>query len=152
MLKHSDTEAGAVVKALHWVRNAPLLPAKAMRYALVGVGNGVVFVAVSVVAVSVFDISPTWASGLGYLCAIPVSFVGHRTFTFQSTNAWAGEGIRFVLAHAVCLSVSMLVMSAVTAMQAPYAVGLIGAVLIIPALNFLIANFWVFAKRWKGRE
>jgi len=138
-----------IMKAIAWAQTAPHLTARALRYALVGIGNGAVFAGTSVLAVSQLGMHPTAASALGYLCSVPLSFIGHRSFTFRSANAWKGEAARFVLAHACCLTVSVLIMSAVMEMRLPYFWGLVGAVLLIPLANFLIANFWVFTQRWK---
>lgn len=151
MQNESHAALPFLTRAIAWTQSAPHLSARAIRYALVGVGNGAVFAGTSVLAVSLFNIHPIAASGLGYLCSVPLSFVGHRNFTFRSENAWQGEAGRFLLVHSCCLAASVIIMSTVTAMRMPYSLGLLGAVLLIPLVNFLVSNFWVFTRRWKGK-
>jgi putative flippase GtrA len=137
-------------KAASWLHPAPDLGARAIRYALVGLANGAVFATTGALAVSQFQYSPVAASALGYLFSVPMSFVGHRRFTFQSNNAWKGEAGRFILVHVCSLSAAVLIMQAVTGAQLPYYLGFVGAVLLIPLINFLVSHFWVFATRSKG--
>lgn len=150
MLRESSGAAPFLAKAAFWVQSAPHLSARAVRYALVGLGNGVVFSGTTAFAVSFLRMSPVLASALGYLCSVPLSFFGHRSFTFRSQNAWQGEAGRFVLVHSCCLAASVLIMGVITGMGLPYYLGLAGAVMLIPIMNFLVSNFWVFAKRLKG--
>jgi putative flippase GtrA len=150
MLREGSGGAPSLAKVAFWVQSAPHLSARAVRYALVGLGNGVVFSGTAAFAVSILHMSPVVASALGYLCSVPLSFIGHRSFTFRSQNAWQGEAGRFLLVHSCCLAASVLIMSTVTGMGLPYYQGLAGAVLLVPIINFLVSNFWVFAKRLRG--
>jgi len=151
MLRERDAALPVLLRAVSWAQSAPHLTARAMRYSLVGFANGLVFAGTAMLAVSLLDISPIVASGFGYICSVPLSFVGHRNFTFRSENAWRDEATRFLLVHSCSLAASVLIMSAVTGMDLPYYVGLLGAVVLIPGVNFLVSNFWVFTKRWKGK-
>jgi putative flippase GtrA len=149
MLELSDTPA-SILRVIWWTQTAPHLVARAIRYALVGIGNGLIFAIISVVAISLLDIPATAGSGLGYLCSVPLSFIGHRGFTFQSHGPWRGEAGRFLAIHLCSLTATVMIVRTVTVSHLPYYLGLLGAVLLVPIVNFLVANFWVFAKSWKG--
>ena len=150
MLRIAAVRWTMLPKAASWLHSASDVSARAIRYALVGLANGAVFAATSALAVTQFEYSPVAASALGYLCSVPMSFVGHRSFTFRSKNAWKGEAGRFVLVHICSLSAAVLIMQVVTGARLPYYLGLVGAVLLIPLINFLVSHFWVFATRSKG--
>jgi putative flippase GtrA len=150
MLSKVDAALPFLSRAALWAQSNPHLSARAFRYSLIGLGTGAVFSSITVIAVSFLGMPPIFASALGYLCSVPLSFFGHRGFTFRSQNTWRSDVSRFFLVHSCSLMASVLIMTATTGMQLPYYLGLLGAVFLIPFVNFLVSNFWVFAIRWKG--
>jgi putative flippase GtrA len=124
------------------------LAAKALRFALVGVGSGTIYAAVTALLVSFARVSPVPASLVGYLVSALPSFLGHRSFSFRSNGHWTGEAMRFAVAQAVNIAVTMLAMHAATAwLGKGYGWGMAGAVIFVPIANFIVMNLWVFREQ-----
>jgi putative flippase GtrA len=133
-----------------WLHKSPRLFAKAIRFALVGGLNGCVFAGVTALLVSGLGAAPIPASIAGYCVSVPMGFVGHRQFSFRSSGHWLAEGSRFVavqLANIAATAGSMYL--AVDRLGVAYYWGMVAAIVVVPLLNFALANLWVFAGQAK---
>lgn len=131
---------------LAWIKDSPSIAAKAFRFAIVGFFSSAVFALIAALAVSGFAIPPNPASIIAYVGSMPLSFIGNRIFAFRSTDTYQSDALRFMVLHAVGISVaygSMLFAAGFLGMH--YLLGVLFAVVLVPAFNFLVANFWVFA-------
>ena len=80
-----------------------------------------------------------WSLGL------PLAFLAHRAFTFSSRGIIGVEWIRFVATQLASMVTSVAAMSlAVDVLGLHYLFGLIAGIVLVPVLNYLALNRWVF--------
>lgn len=128
-----------------WLLTSGHLLAKAIRFGVVGVSSGLIYAAVTALFVSILGVDPVPASVVGYCASAPMSFLGHRRFSFRSNGRWTGEAARFVFAQALNIAVTIASMHAATVwFGAAYWWGMIAAVVLVPIANFVFMNLWVF--------
>jgi putative flippase GtrA len=121
------------------------LAVKVIRFSMVGVSTGIIYALVTTVLVTVWHVAPVAASILGYGTSVPISFLGHRQFTFRSSGGWSSETVRFVTIQALNVALTALVMhGAIAWLDGAYWWGMIAAVVLIPLSNFTLTNLWVF--------
>lgn len=126
--------------------------AKLLRFGLVGVTSGAIYAAVTTLLVSGLGMAPIVASVFGYCASVPMSFLGHRRFSFRSQGRWTVEAVRFVATQALNIAVTAAAMYAATAVfGARYGWGMVAAVILVPIANFLVMNFWVFREQESRR-
>jgi putative flippase GtrA len=119
--------------------------AKALRFGVVGVLSGAIYALVTTALVAQLGVAPVVASIAGYCASVPMSFLGHRQFSFRSNGHWTMEAVRFVLTQAINIAVTAGAMVAATEwLEAPYYWGMAGAVILVPIANFAAMNLWVF--------
>lgn len=119
--------------------------AKALRFAVVGVLSGAIYCLVTALLVARAGAAPIPASIAGYCASVPMSFLGHRRFSFRSNGRWTSEALRFVLTQALNISVTALSMYGATALLGEsYQWGMVAAVVLVPIANFAFMNLWVF--------
>jgi putative flippase GtrA len=129
------------------------LVAKLIRFGAVGVIAAMVYVLAVVTLVSGLGVPPIGAAVLGYLIALPVSFMGHRAFTFRSKATMVPELARFTVMHLVNMMVSLGAMAwAVNLLGLEYWVGILAAVAIVPLASYITSDLWVFVDRKAGRK
>ncbi|MEO6091836.1 MAG: GtrA family protein [Novosphingobium sp.] len=118
---------------------------KLIRFACVGVASGAIYAAVTALLVRGIAVPPVPASILGYCASVPLSFLGHRGFSFRSNGHWTHEALRFVVAQALNMAVTAGSMqAAVVGLGLSYVWGMVAAVVFVPGANFLLMNLWVF--------
>lgn len=126
------------------------LAAKLVRYGVVGAASGLVYAVVTYALVLV-GVDPVVASVAGYCAAVPLSFVGHRQFTFRAIGRWSEEAVRFAIAQAINIAVAAGSMRAAVDFFGDWRLGVVAAVLLVPIANFVFTNLWVF-QRQHGRQ
>jgi putative flippase GtrA len=116
------------------------------RFAIVGFFNSGLYAMVTWWLIAYGHVAPESASLLGYLVAIPVAYFGHRWVTFTSAGAVHVEALRFVTVHAMGLFVAWEAMDlASNRLGLHFAAGIIAAVVLVPLLNFLVLDHFVFS-------
>ena len=134
-----------------WVHNAVWLRAlatKAMRFGLVGIVSAGIYAGVTVLCVSRLGLEAKVASTIGYLAALPLSFVAHRQYTFVAGGIVWREAIRFIAVHIANIGISIGTMAlAVDGFDLGYGFGVAGALVLVPLVAFILMNFWVFQKQ-----
>jgi putative flippase GtrA len=126
--------------------------ARLVRFGMVGVASGLVYAAVTTVLVSRLGAGPVHASLMGYVLSVPVSFLGHRGFSFRSRGHLTTEARRFLFSQALNLTVAALVMDRVKALHISYLWGIVATIVLIPIANFLLMHFWVFGRGHAGAD
>jgi putative flippase GtrA len=121
------------------------LIAKAMRFVLVALFSGGIFVMVTSLCVSGLGLDPKTGSAAGYLASLPFNFVAHRQYTFVARGTVWREALRFVIVHAVNIAVSIgAVAATVDGLGLHYGFGMIAALMLVPLVTFILMNLWVF--------
>ncbi len=121
------------------------LPFRLIRFAGVGALSGLIYVLAVAFYVDVIKFDVKLSSVLGYLTALPVSFIGHRNFTFRSNGQVAGEFVRFLVVHGANIAISIGGMALIVDWFGyNYWFGSILAVALVPISTYIVMEFWVF--------
>lgn len=119
-----------------------------LRFAITGGIASAVYAVVAVMAVDLFAMSGLFASIVGYLVAIPVSFFGQKFWTFRATGSMARELPRFLIVQLVNLAAAAMIMAVlVDVMGLDRLIGVAAVVLSIPAMTYLLLARNVFVQR-----
>ena len=118
---------------------------KLVRFPIVGLASTLIYAVSTAAYIAHLGLGTQVAALAGYGTAIPFSFLAHRSFTFGSAGGVRIEFIRFAVVHAVGAILSWLSMGlAVERLHLHYAVGIVGAVVLVPLVSFLLFDNWVF--------
>lgn len=119
---------------------------RGFRFFVVGTAAAATHYVVGLVAYTFFGAGPGLANVLGYLAGFPVSYGGHRSWTFNSTR----EPHRVALPRYLLVQLSsftanqVLLLLAVRFLPLPFWF-LLGAVLVIVAVStYVLSKIWVF--------
>jgi len=121
--------------------------AQVVRFAAVGVIASAVYAGVVLIAIRKFGISSALAGAIGYIVAIPVSFVGQKRWTFRAQGTQYIEFRGFVVVQAANTALSALAMLISTDVLGlnPF-VGIIVIVLVLPTMTYFVLSRKVFNK------
>lgn len=117
-----------------------------VRYAIVGIAQNSVGYAIYLFFTWIgFD--PKLVVAICYPCAMLVSFLGNKKYTFQFTGGLTGSGLRFILAH-ICSYAINLAMLYVFVDKLGYMHQLVqaAAIFVCAAFLFIALKFFVFPK------
>lgn len=130
-----------------WLTHGPSLAAKFLRFGLVGATSGLIFAIATTVFIKLGS-GEKIASILAYIVSMPVNFIGSRTFAFRSESGLLGDAMRFCAVHVANMAVTAAAMgAAVNGLGLHYGYGIAGAILAVPAVNFMLMNLWVFRRQ-----
>ncbi|WP_306117701.1 MULTISPECIES: GtrA family protein [unclassified Roseitalea] len=121
--------------------------AQLARFAGVGMAATLAHVATALIAQGPFGAPAQLANLTGFCAAVLVSYLGHGRLTFDANDTHGVRMPRFVAVALAGLAVS----SAVTAivhgqLGASFALAMALVAITVPALTFLGARFWAFAR------
>jgi putative flippase GtrA len=102
-----------------------------------------------VVAVSLeagLGVAPAWANPCGFLLAFPVSYIGHRQFSFAAQKASHQQAFpRFLLvACGGFLSNQFLLLSALRLFALPFWLTLAIVMVVVAVTTYMLSRFWAF--------
>lgn len=116
------------------------------RFGIVGVTALVTHMAVAWLVLERLTASPYAASLIGFLVAFCVSFLGHHHFTFAEEQGYVKTLPRFFAVAVSGFLTSLVVLKAVESHGLPKTVSLMVSILVIPALTYVAARLWAFAR------
>jgi putative flippase GtrA len=87
-----------------------ILSSSLLRFAIVGLSNTALSLAVIWVGLNLFRLSDVHANAVGYVLGFIWSFVLNRSWTFQQRGTIAGGIVRFGLVCAVAYCVNLIVL------------------------------------------
>jgi putative flippase GtrA len=123
---------------------------KILRFVFIGMLSGLTYAFVVYVSINFFGINPKMASIVGYVSSLPGNFLGNKFFSFRSNNSIGSDLNRYVLVHFLnALASFSIMLLTVDYFKMHYFTGVIFTVFIIPILNFIAMNYWVFRHRSK---
>lgn len=90
--------------------------------------------------------SPVNANWLGFACAFPVSYVGHRGWSFQGTQASHGQALpRFLMVALLGLAGNqVLLWLGMHYTPLPFWLVLAVVMLLVAASTFVLSRYWAF--------
>ncbi len=135
-----------------WLWRSGHIVPRFARFGSVGVASSAVYAVVTALMITQLHVRPVPASICGYCISAPVSFFGHRGFSFRSRGLWGAEMARFALAQALNIAVTASAMEGAIRLHLSWVFGMVGAVALVPLANFAAMNFWVFRDGLKGAQ
>lgn len=111
---------------------------------MVGFFNTAVYFALANILAKI-GVSETAAAYVAYFALMPVSFIGHRKLTFLSKGRLGVEWLRFCVVQTTNITIIFVVTNL---SRSGYFSGWLTFAIIsvlIPVLNFLLFQLWVFA-------
>jgi putative flippase GtrA len=148
-LKESLASDGAVALAWHcWARFRLDGRFKIVRYALFGSAVSIGYTLSVVVFVELLGWrNPEFASALSFVIWTPISYIGHRDFTFLFTGHHARSAVKFAAAFIARLAASAYTVHIATMLGMHYLTGVIANWVVLPLISYLILDLWVFRRR-----
>ena len=122
------------------------LAARGFRFFAVGTTAAAVHYVVGLAAYSLFGLGPGTSNLIGFACGFPVSYSGHRWWTFAETREPHAVALpRFLLMQASSFAGNqILLLLAVRWLPLPFWF-ILGAVLVMVAVTtYLVSRYWVF--------
>lgn len=134
------------------IRDSSHFTMRIARFALVGIVASGVYAVAGLSLVDGLNVPPVIASGLAYMTAIPVSFLGQKHFTFGSCGAVRRELSRFILVQALNLVLAAGIMALITDLFGQsHRLGIIVVIVSIPAVTYVLLATSVF-HAYKDRQ
>ncbi|MET0581980.1 MAG: GtrA family protein [Pseudoxanthomonas sp.] len=128
------------------------LLAKLLRFGVAGAASSVFYAVCTWLLAGPLEVPAVYASAMGYVTAVPLSFFLQRNFSFRSKGSKRAQAPRFLLVHGLNILVSVIVMHVlVSSLHMDYRAGIALTMVLIPLLSFLAMNTWVFHHTEKPR-
>ena len=92
-----------------------------------------------------FGLAPFWATFVGYVCSVGVSYLGNAVFTFRRPALHGPQFARFATISLAGLAINQaIVFVGVQLLHWPFWMALVPVVVIVPASTFTLAKLWAF--------
>jgi putative flippase GtrA len=118
-------------------------------FTIVGAFAALTHYVVAVGLEHIMNLQPAWSNVCGFILAFPVSYVGHRKFSFANQNASNRHALpRFLtVALAGFIANQTLVVLGLRYTPVPFWL-LLGIVMVLVALStYLLSHYWAFKSR-----
>jgi putative flippase GtrA len=91
---------------------------------------------------------PAWSNLIGFLCAFPVSYLGHRRFSFAGTQASHRQALPRLLAVSCTAFVGNQLMLAVLLRYTPLPLWIALAIVLVcvAVSTWVLGRYWAFAQ------
>jgi putative flippase GtrA len=123
-----------------------------LRFGIVGVAATATYFVIATFSVEAMGTSPTLGSVFGYAGGYPVSYFGHRRYTFRAhTGSHQTQAIRFAVVTALNFSVytsGVWVLTEVLALH--HRLAFLAVSVAVPVLSYLMNRIWTFAPSAAG--
>jgi len=115
-------------------------------FTFVGAVAGLVHYFVAIGTEAGFGLAPAVANTYGFLCAFPVSYLGHRNFSFATRDTHHRQALpRFLLvALSGFISNQILLLLALNLLHLPFWLALGFVMVIVAAITYSSSHFWAF--------
>lgn len=115
-------------------------------FLLVGALAALVHYIVAVTLEGGFDVTPAWSNILGFCAAFPVSYVGHRNFTFKDQSKPHHQAFpRFLLVAILgFLANQSLVLLTLHFTMLPFWLVLALVMLLVAVSTYVLSKYWAF--------
>jgi putative flippase GtrA len=117
-----------------------------LRFAAVGLASSVAYGLFMMLATELGGLEPRVSSAFAYLAAMIINFPLQRNFAFKSDGSLWVEIVKYSGVHFVNLLVSVATVHIVVNMlHWPVLVSILSVVIVIPLIQFLALEAWVFS-------
>ena len=125
-----------------------------IRYAVFGVAVSLGYTVNVILFVEVFGWPhPALASALCFIIWTPVSYIGHRDFTFVFTGQHFNAAIKFGLTFVIRLAISAYTVQIATDIfHVHYLFGVLANWIVLPLITYFVLDMWVFRARRSATE
>ena len=128
-------------------------PRRLMRFGMVGIAATALYGVLAVLLTNGrwIGLDAVQASLAAYAVAALFSYVAHKSVTFMSPGLHRTEAPRFFLVTAIGFAVAYTapaLLTGVFGMQS--IISVLATCIVVPAVNFLVLDRWVFAARKSG--
>lgn len=115
-------------------------------FLLVGALAALVHYLVAVVLEGVCDVKPAWSNLLGFCVAFPVSYVGHRTFSFPNQGRPHQQAFpRFLLVAILGFMANQsLLLTGLHFTTLPFWLVLALVMVLVAVSTYLLSKYWAF--------
>lgn len=115
-------------------------------FLVVGALAALVHYMVAVILESGFEVAPAWSNILGFCVAFPVSYVGHRNFTFRDQAKPHYQALpRFLLVALLgFLANQSLVLLSLHFTLLPFWLVLALVMLLVAVSTYVLSKYWAF--------
>lgn len=118
-----------------------------VRFGVVGMAATMLHYLVLSAGVEFADASPVVMTGIAFLCAVGVTYVGQSIWVFRVRRHGAPRVVRFGISVLAGLVGNVAIMGAtVNLLQLDYTIGFIAGLILVPAATYLLNKKWVFAE------
>jgi len=115
------------------------------RFGTIGVAATLTHLISALVLNEILGVSVIWSNFTAFLIAWPVSYMGNFFWTFETGANHQKSMPRFGITSLTGLFVSQLIVWFVTGvMGQSLRIALVPALIIVPALSFIMSRYWVF--------
>ena len=115
----------------------------AFRYVVSGVLSGIPFLFIVWLLNVRFELNYEYSTLLAYIVTVPLAYVLHRRFTFQSIQKVRTEFAKFVITGAGFFAVSLILRN-LNIETAPTATLLMVTWIAMALINYIVYRTWVF--------
>lgn len=118
------------------------------RFTAIGAANTLAYFILANAIVYVVGLAREPATYIAYAAVLPFAFIGHRKITFKSSGNALVQWLRFCVMQMICITIIALVNWMMEGQpQSSSWVGFTAISILIPLLNFVIMQLWVFVVR-----
>jgi len=129
--------------------NASALWKRIRRFALVGAAATTVHALIAFLAIRFLSASPVLGNAAAFVVATGFSYVAQTLWTFEHRSSPVTMG-KFGVVVAAGFLCTIAVSGAVDRMGYPYWAGIAAVVVVVPAMTFLLHNFWTYSQSGRG--
>lgn len=115
-------------------------------FTVIGALAALVHYVVAVSLEAMTSLTPAWSNIIGFLLAFPVSYVGHRNFSFAAHQAPHQQALPKFLAVAIggFLANQALLLTSMRLFDLPFWLALGGVMVIVAMTTYLLSRHWAF--------
>ncbi len=120
------------------------------RFVVVGVAATATHVAVTVLCIELFGLGVQAATFVAFSCALSLSYLLNRAWTYQARGRHRRQLPRFALVSFAGYGLNAAIMALVTNLFGlSYLFGIAVVVMVLPSLSFLSHRYWTFVDERK---
>jgi putative flippase GtrA len=127
--------------------SAELLRGRVCRYLVVGGATAFLFLAVSNTLTLLAGVEVFTSATVAFIACLLPAYIGHRRYTFMSKGNVKLETFKFAISNVLGLGITAATVVFLNESFSPHpAITFAVTSVLVPALNFLILNFFVFVR------